>query len=775
MKGIIWVLTLIVTLQSISAATFEIKTSTDKLEIEESLGNVIQAISASEMPELKSSEVRTGAGTTAVRQYIRFQGLTPLKPSYRKNEANEVSDFLYAASTNNVNNALFEYELEFASGLKSNIKNGVLEDYVGKKIFIFSDEYIIAQGTKDGNTIEMTFLGGGSAELVNEGTSRVFTVDGTAYNVQVLAVEDTSKTVRLKVNDRELSRMVAGDSAPFDNVVVGISKIIFSNSPTTPDIVNLFVGKRSITLRDNFADNTFSQDVSVNEQRLSSSYAQISGSVSGSTFSLTDIKYRLTPEREIFIKPGEKLSQHLPKKEMMLGNWDISYDGLTTPTYNDIRLTPTGNNEYTLTFTNRGSQIMTIPFVSNRNGVFKLGDDDHDLIIQEGSNSNLNVDLNDYFVMTSRNERSGDTHVLRYESISTSASPPTVTFYDLSAAQTKTVTYSGNSTDNLTGSGTLIAGSGSGAITATVLVGSPTNNPVAIDLNGNGNADGSTIVDIVTAGGGILDLAALSGTTYTFNVKTERNQFEEATSDESVSVVIETRSGNTIGIRSTFGSLTTYSTSGHRKAMSNYGVKFDLLAPSSADAETLTISYPLQEAFAKAYIELGAGNLGTVTVSEETQATDRCSNGAQDGNETGVDCGGSCQPCQPTAGCSDNIKNQGETGIDCGGPCLPCTIGTVNESLCDGCPHVDATGNEACLAVSTVIGSLYCGTDKKIHGQKDNGASCDAAYECSIDICEQGKCGKEITPLLIFVNIGVIVVVLVLLYFVVSLMKKQSL
>lgn len=36
------------------------------------------------------------------------------------------------------------------------------------------------------------------------------------------------------------------------------------------------------------------------------------------------------------------------------------------------------------------------------------------------------------------------------------------------------------------------------------------------------------------------------------------------------------------------------------------------------------------------------------------------------GNETGVDCGGSCGAC-PT--CFDHIQNQNETGVDCGGPC----------------------------------------------------------------------------------------------------------
>lgn len=48
-----------------------------------------------------------------------------------------------------------------------------------------------------------------------------------------------------------------------------------------------------------------------------------------------------------------------------------------------------------------------------------------------------------------------------------------------------------------------------------------------------------------------------------------------------------------------------------------------------------------------------------------------CSDGIQNGNETGVDCGGPDCPACPT--CDDGIQNGNETGIDCGGPdCAPC-------------------------------------------------------------------------------------------------------
>ncbi len=52
-----------------------------------------------------------------------------------------------------------------------------------------------------------------------------------------------------------------------------------------------------------------------------------------------------------------------------------------------------------------------------------------------------------------------------------------------------------------------------------------------------------------------------------------------------------------------------------------------------------------------------------------------CNDGIQNGNETGVDCGGSCSPCPVAPTCNDGIQNGNETGVDCGGSCTPCNTG----------------------------------------------------------------------------------------------------
>ncbi len=81
-----------------------------------------------------------------------------------------------------------------------------------------------------------------------------------------------------------------------------------------------------------------------------------------------------------------------------------------------------------------------------------------------------------------------------------------------------------------------------------------------------------------------------------------------------------------------------------------------------------------------------------------------CNDGEQNGNETGVDCGG--PDCDPCATCNDGEQNGNETGVDCGGPdCDPCAT----------CNDGEQNGNET---------SVDCG-----------GPDCDP--------CDPGECATE--------------------------------
>jgi hypothetical protein len=161
-----------------------------------------------------------------------------------------------------------------------------------------------------------------------------------------------------------------------------------------------------------------------------------------------------------------------------------------------------------------------------------------------------------------------------------------------------------------------------------------------------------------------------------------------------------------------------------------------------------------------------------------------CGDGVLDGNETGVDCGGSCAPCglgswclgagdclslvcagnacaAPT--CSDGIANGGETGVDCGGPCALCNLcpGVVCQALdpchvagaCDpvagACTNPTAPDGTACPggicgggACASCATTFFRDADGDGHGDPSitvTACTAPAGYVSSTDDCDDTR------------------------------------
>ena len=88
-----------------------------------------------------------------------------------------------------------------------------------------------------------------------------------------------------------------------------------------------------------------------------------------------------------------------------------------------------------------------------------------------------------------------------------------------------------------------------------------------------------------------------------------------------------------------------------------------------------------------------------------------CTDGIQNGNETGVDCGG--PDCDPCVTCNDGIQNGSETGVDCGGPdCAPCT--TCNDGIQNGSETGVDCGGPDCAPCATCNDGIQNGMETGI-------------------------------------------------------------
>ena len=163
-----------------------------------------------------------------------------------------------------------------------------------------------------------------------------------------------------------------------------------------------------------------------------------------------------------------------------------------------------------------------------------------------------------------------------------------------------------------------------------------------------------------------------------------------------------------------------------------------------------------------------AGNEGVDENSFEIDHPLHCFNEELDGDETDVDCGGSCASCElesicevdadcnsgycregvcSVASCTDGILNQGETDVDCGGPnCAGCEEGASCNANSDCGSGNCASG--VCAAASCSNG-IQDGdeTDVDCGGSScsacENGKSCTLNTDCASGSCNNGVCGVD--------------------------------
>jgi len=755
-----------------SAESFLFEASNDEVELSETFDEVLPSITSQEISLLKSSKVTTQSGSTDANQYIRFgQASTALNApyiSYAKSDENEITTFMYVEDGTSSTDAFFEYELEFEEGLKSEISGGIADDHIGATVNIFADEYLIIGSTVDTSSkdAELKLAHGAISDFLSEGEKKIYTIADKKYETELILVDSTNKEARLNINGKEINDLGEGEFQEFQqDVFIGVVKILASSG--SQDVAKIFIGAKVIEIKDDdYTDSNFKKGLSVNMNSISSSHVQIKASVSGDEYSITNIKYRLTTTQEIYVGEGKKLSSFV-EDGSLLGNFDITFEGMKDVSETNILFDPVGQNEYILKFINSDGNSYSLPLVDN-SGTFKLGEDDKDLIVVEGSSTtDYNIEKNDYFILSSGSSKSDDTYVFTYDNIDTASN--TLSFTHLGQGS-KQVTYTDST--GIEGEGDLNIGS----ITAKIYIENTTDNTIVIDQNGDGSFS-SSAMDAVTKGGAIIDLGSTNSISspYQISLKTEASSLEESSSDENV--VFQITDGTSLSIPTSFTGVNMLSGSNQYSGMTNYGSLFTLEDTTSSTPETLKIKYPTSQRFAEVYINVDASSqISTSTQTITTTTT--CNNGILDAGEEAIDCGGSCDPCeQQTDMCSNGIQDITEEGIDCGGPC-PNTCAeaftTPLETLeCPGgCVHIGEDEKVTCLNIGEAYEKFYCSDESALKELKKNHESCNFGYECKSQMCENSKCGKKVTIFTTVLNILLIVLLLVIIYSIFKIFKE---
>lgn len=552
-----------------------VSSPSNMLEIGEKLGQVRQTMTEFDLDGLRGGTISTNEGTTDYNQYLRF--LSSLNSStsdyiasgyvaYDRDEDDVAGDYLFFRN----GDVLFEYQLEFEEGLKSTVEcvTGTtctagderrLRDLEDEQLTILGKAYTIVRTrvTTSTDDIKLELLGGDVVDTLEEGQTKVYTIDGKDYEVTAVIIADGGRgsfnTVKFNVNGELTRELVEGQTDVLkDGTEIGVREILANEAGEISggDIAEFFLGANKIRLEDtSYTDSNFVSSVKVNEESIQDASVRIRAvEPDANTVELQDIKYRLVAKAtrgDVYVRPGQGLRQFLDEPEGMLNpDWDIKYEGLAKSGTSTVKLSARSSDSYDLVFENREGVHYNVPFMDNsqsRSSLLgyagtKYGDSSRDLVTSEGrialnasgciggastfqaSLCIFNIDVNDLFVLTnSPQDENSFSHVLTYSSIDTVNNQ--LTFNDEGTGQRK-LTYtvsSGAANLGLLGTAQLVVGGYTynvyirnvthrvSAPDTTVFSASAKNFPIAVDQNADGVTT-PTPIKIILNGGGSLDL-----------------------------------------------------------------------------------------------------------------------------------------------------------------------------------------------------------------------------------------------------------------------------
>ncbi len=753
MKFILLSLFLVIALAPIvNADIFTVRSGSDDLEINESFGNVIDALDGTHLPALKSGIVKTSKADTTYKQYLRFKNAALAIESprvvYGENDRGTFGNYLFVKEGTNVTDAAFEYEIDFEEGLVSDIKGGKLETLNRNQIVLFGEAYYFLDSSLDlsKNTLTLKLAAADHVVTVNEGEKQTYTIGGKPYEIEAVSIQEAAT---IKINNRTVPNLRVGETKDLDTKMLFAAMQIFKSSEAK-DAVTLLLNATVLTLKDtDYTDENFIQGFSVNNRIISSGWTKIKATSTANEAKIIKILYRMVAagkhSGDLYIPQGEKLRGNLEQPEAMFSSlWDMHYRGLASIEKTNIKISPATSKGYNLVFYNKQGKLYKMPLVYNSDA-YRIGDETRTLyFIEATGNTNFLVDHGDYFVLTSSNDKTGTTNIIKYNSINTDTKE--LEFEDISTGKFK-VSYSPPSSGNFSGEGSIVsAGKAYRFYIENTTTGANTST-LAIDLNGD-NAIETDEVNIIAKGGAVIDLGSTNTPTagFTVTLTTEASQFDEAASAETINIPVTKETPNGVGIGNITGM--PVETKGKKtEGGSNYGIYLSML---EQDTENLEIQYPLSQVFGQV----------DITTTGKTIVL---------------------------ASCSDGLMNQGEQGVDCGGPCSTAcivqnitsnvtentTIVPENVSACEGCSY-----EGTCYSVGKQISNLYCASDGVLNLLKDNGQPCLYSYQCKENICKENICraAKESVNVgLVLLNIAVIMAAAVFLFLTWHMQKKKPL
>ncbi|MBW2974834.1 hypothetical protein KY366_03885 [Candidatus Woesearchaeota archaeon] len=633
------------TTTTVEGDAWKVGTSSKKLEMtnsqaatvkgNETIRDIMTSIDEDELSALADGSITTEKGTAGYNQYINFDETAKEGGfvAFLENDEDVAADFLYFKSGVEI----ARYSLEFKTSLQSDVEDSTgtktttgtfLGDMEDETISILGKDYSIVKARRvnaNGNSVELTLMGGSVKDSLNEGETKTYTINGKDYEVTVTAITDTGTIyAKFNINGETTRSLQDGSSATLsDGTEIGIADIIPNEAgDVTQDLVEFYLGAAKVYLKDTLITNTGSSNaLEVGSEKIDDAYVTITGSDDNSTFSIDTIQINITADEDYYVAAGHSVTEYMDEPEAFLGAWDIKYEGLDQSMETETgKIKTSGSDQYELEFVDGDGNSVTIPiaYTSAASTISRFGDNNDDLVMK-GTTS---IGKNDYVVVTDVSQDNGNrrSYALRYKGADKVASGETalVKFDNLGTGDRIEQTFTSQLGD--TPDATIkLGGASFGVINASA--DTADNFDVFVDLDADGTINDSDIISINTNAG--LEINVSNRTNHvvvvfstpnsnhydnikpgiaSFNITADANkqvQFSESSGIDEISWISPSEETNV------------------KYAYTSMGTRMKWDNPTS-DPDELTIEYPTEQRLPLVYITAGA----TKTISSSGEAVE---------------------------------------------------------------------------------------------------------------------------------------------------------
>lgn len=427
----------------ISTDSWPVKTSSDDLELTESIKDVETYIDDSDLTILADGILSNEKGDAKYEQFLYFEDNISSSVVYAEDDDGIIGLFFKI----NDGAVIARYVMDFTTNLESDIEDdNELSDIEDKDITVLGKTYTITTANNGTSGVELILMSG--AEKATIGNDESATVAGKTVSVLVSG----ANVAQFTVDGVQLDKMGKGETVKLsDGTFLGVTDITYQQFAGGIMQATFHLGADKMELNSG-------STMKVNGETIGEAAVTITSTEASSDIAISEIAINMTAEDDLFVGEGKKLSQapNLDEPEVMFTqNWDIEFNGLDAVNTEEVTFKSSNSDkEYDLKFKNYNGDSILLPVVyataTGLNGGEYDTSDKDELVL----NASATITDEDYFVLNtaSPSDYSSDarSYVVRYRgSDKTTDSDPKVTFDISGVEDSREVTLDTDGTFNL--------------------------------------------------------------------------------------------------------------------------------------------------------------------------------------------------------------------------------------------------------------------------------------------------------------------------------------